>query len=320
MHSFLNLIYPTNGDQQKELFFSSDTYNPQFTYPWEEADAANAYLAKRTKYHDMLQAVIAQDIPRMVQEAEIVYATRIEPSLLKEAEQVVRLPVTVRDTATVATVVAGFEQAIRFLDLPYTVEVSPQHGFTFRPRHTDNRLLISRSADVSYLTVDGAVKHELTHLIRKVNTRHNAIAQDSDYLPTEEGLASYMQDMLEPPDTRARFLHAAQYIATDQACRGSFRSVYNRYICLGLSSDKAWKKTIRQKMGIKDTSQAGSIMKSAMYFGQMHRIMQLADEDRWKLFIGKISLRSFDQYDTYTGLIPLTTLQEFYLRDWNPVS
>ncbi len=315
--SFLNLIRPTNIDQEKERFFSSKTYNPQFTYSWEEYPIdAEQYLDRKLKYHELLKAVISQDYNLISQKGAELYDVSIQDETLSKAYETIRLPREQGREETITQLAESLKRALLLLEIPYSVELTSKAEFTFRPNHKKKTLFLSKTADLRYMTVNGVIKHELTHIIRNVNAKHNQIQRDADYLPTEEGLATYLQDVYFQPDTRARHLHALQYIVTAKALSDSFRSVYDMYVSHGIDTNFAWKKAVRQKLGLKDTSRPGSIMKSAMYYSHSLQFHAFDEADLWRLFVGKIAVRNLNKHQSYSGIIPLRKIKQLYQTDW----
>jgi len=53
---------------------------------------------------------------------------------------------------------------------------------------------VNENIDFHFFSMDGFIKHEMTHILRYVNGNITKFLESSNYLPTEEGLACFMQD------------------------------------------------------------------------------------------------------------------------------
>lgn len=314
-YSFLSFITPRNISTEEEQFFQSSSYNPRFVYDWDQEKIA-AYNTQKPKYTRLIQAVVQQDIPTIIAEAQKQFETVIDKTVLHEAQRIVATHTTPALGSTPEQMATAFRNALSFLELPYEVVISEKSGYSFRPVHGRSKLFVSRHANLDFITTDGAVKHELTHILRYVNSRANGYEYADNYLPTEEGLACYMQDYQGKGGDTALFQHAAQYVATSIGLNSSFRDIYNYFRTIGFSEKMAWQKSVRHKFGFVDTAQPGVIMKPGMYFYHEQKITRLTEDERWKLFVGKISVDMLPKIPAYSGVVPLTHLKEFYNRSW----
>ena len=125
-----------------------------------------------------------------------------------------------------------------------------------------------------------------------------------DYLPTEEGLGILIQDKLLRSPSASSFQHALEYLAANLSRTASFREVYQFLRDHGCDAENAWLRGIRQKFGIRDTSQPGGLMKSGMYFYHERLLQSLTEEELMRLFVGKISLARLEKYGVYNGVVP----------------
>jgi len=154
----------------------------------------------------------------------------------------------------------------------------------------------------------------MTHILRYVNGKYNKISRSTNYLPTEEGLACFMQDTYGEFGGASLFQHAAEYTVTEIALKSSLRQMFD-YLCdIGFTKELAWQRAIRHKFGFVDTSQPGDIMKPSMYFYTEQQLKKLTTEELLKLFVGKISLQEINNFQEYTGLIPQNKLLSFFLQ------
>lgn len=311
--TIVTFLSPTNIAQEKERFFASKTYHPQLSYRWEDPQTLE-WILKQTTYKKLVDAVLAQDSSNIVSQAEQVFSTQISSEVLDIAHSVTKNLPEKLPPSPIEHVVQGFSDAFTFLGLDeFSVHVSDSHGFNFRPNPSKNTIEMSKHLNLDFFSIDGEVKHELVHILRYVNGKHNHLATSHDYLPTEEGLACYSQDYFGERGEASLFQHAAEYAMTEVALSGSLRDVITYLQDLGFSDELAWQRAIRHKYGWKDTSQPGDIMKPSMYFYHEQKIRELTDDERWRLFVGKITKNQLSRFPEYSGRVPLKKLQEFFL-------
>ncbi len=163
-----------------------------------------------------------------------------------------------------------------------------------------------------YESCAGIVRHEVLHIIRSMNAVFNEIEKSQVFLPTEEGLASYVQNYKGAEENYSLYQHAARYSATDVALKGSFRDVVEYLLSIGFEEKLAFRRAVRHKSGFIDTSQPGDIMKSSMYFYNLQRIKQLTDSEILRLFVGKIGIEDLPQHREYKGKIDAQKIILFY--------
>ncbi len=307
----ISFLTPTNLEAEKEKFFASDEYNPQFEYDWDEQDI-QAWLRSKPEYRPFVEAVLDQNYEKIVAEGEILFSTTVDEQTLSVAKQLTEHPPTRLETPPVEEIISAFEEAMQWLGIDYTMEVTDRGGFNFRPDHRNRKILMSSQVHLHYYTVDGEVRHELLHVIRNINSLHNNIPFSTSYLPTEEGLASYFQDYVGETTSSDAFQHAAEYLQTEHALNNSLRSCVNFWESLGFTRDLAWQRSIRHKYGFKDTSVLGDNMKPSMYFFWEQKIRQQTDNVKLRLLSGKIRLDEVSQFKEYSGEIEKDKLVTFY--------
>lgn len=304
--NFVQFITPLNLAEEKEKFFASQNYHPQFIYDWNDQSF-------HAKYHNLAAAVIAQDTTKMVEYAQQIFETYIDPEILHTAREAVANAPTVLPEQPLSDLVIAFQKALHFLDLAeYQVELVDKHGFNIRPSISQKKVVISKHANLDFFSIDGEVKHELLHVIRAENTVFNNIGPSRNYLPTEEGFASYAQDYVGENGTTSLFQHAAEYVVTEVAQHGSLREVVNTLQQLGFSDDLAWKRGVRHKFGWQDTARPGDIFKPAMYFYHQQKIRQLSSTEKYRLLSGKIAISDLHIFPKYIGRVDFEKIQKFF--------
>lgn len=311
MH-FLKLITPTNLASEKAKFFASNNYHPIFEYDWNR-EKINQWLEKRPKFAPIAQAIINQDNRAISILAKHMFNTDITEELLKKAKNYLQIKPEILPTRTIEQVENAFNQGFQKAGLTeYRANVVDQYGFNARPNYTTKTVKISKYINLDFFSLDGIVRHEITHVIRYENAATNNIPKSENYLPTEEGLATYFHDFGSELGELSMFQHASEYVITDIALSRSLREMIEFLIEIGSSKENAWKRAVRHKFGFIDTRQAGDIMKPSMYFFHQQKIANLTDDERLRLLVGKIPLDDLRHYPTYFGRIPLQTLKEFY--------
>lgn len=306
--SFLN---PVNLAQEKEKFFNSDSYHPQLCYDWNEQEIA-AWINREPEYASFSKAILSQDSDAIEKEGRHAFSTVMDPQLLNLATTVTSKPPQLFSTPDISKVVSSFEDAFSFFGLDYTIEVSEAHGFNFRPVHEEKKIVVSTHLNMQFFSLDGEIKHELLHVIRNVNTQSSSIPFSANYLPTEEGLATYFQDYVGLHGESSLFQHAAEYVMTNTALHGSLRDITAFLQTIGFSKELAWQRAIRHKFGFIDTAQPGDNLKPSMYFYWQQKIKAISDAEKLRLLSGKIRLDELTNYPTYSGIIPKEKCIQFY--------
>lgn len=309
-HSFLSVTTPINLETEEEKFFGSSIYNPVFHFNWEQK--SKQPMSKNENIRLLKEAIFEQDHPLIVARAQTIFQTDFDIQTRDEAQRVVDQRPVYKAIVELDRIVNAFQEAFRYLEIDYQVEVVKKGGFYFRPDHVHKKIAISHKAALQFFTIDGAVKHEITHVIRSVNGTSNALPTTLDHLPTEEGLASYMQDYYGERGDASLFQHAAEYNASLVGLNGSLRDIYDYFRSLGFKKKIAWQRASRHKFGFIDTSKPGDIIKPAMYFHHEQKIKALPEEKRWILFSAKESQEQLNDLTEYKGIIPLPKLKKFF--------
>ncbi len=310
--NIVQYLTPVNLATEEAHFIASDTYNPILQYAWD-ADEQVRWRRKQTHLKPLLDSLQEKDYGKAMVHAEREFETEINQTTLFAAHQHLSGHVQQIPQPSIEEIVLVFEQAFRQLGLEeYSIEVSDDRGFNFRPQCAQKNLKMSAHAQLGFLSLAGEVRHELVHIIRYENAVANSIKRSQRYLPTEEGLATFCQDYSDGIQQGSLFQHAAEYAVTEVLRTQSFREGFNFLRDLGFSEKVAWQRAIRHKFGWQDTAQPGDIMKPSMYFHHSERIKRLSLAERYRLFVGKIALDELDAYPEYRGRVPLAALQSFY--------
>lgn len=311
--TFLSLFTPTNILEEKERFFDSSSYNPVFKYN-RELDDFNIYILKHPSKRDFAEVLLSQDGGKITESAKKYFATEINAETLEEANRIVEQGYTLFNTEgnDCQKLFDAITAALKYFEIDYKVTIKDTHGYNVRPDHRNNEISISKYAELGLISLDTSVKHELTHVIRYINKKFNKSLRSNNHLPTEEGFASYIGDYHSQDGSNSKFHHAAEYLATEVALKGSLRSVYDYFISLKYPKEFSWQRAIRHKFGFIDTSKPGDIIKPSMYFYYENKVSKLDNKDILKLFSGKVSLNDLNTIQEYTGLIPKDKLVKYF--------
>jgi hypothetical protein len=314
MRTILDIITPINIAEEREKFFGSSTYSPIFRYKWTSKEIQN-FADKHAKYKKLALAIEKQDNDSIVEEAKIVFETQIEKNYLVIAQNIISShPDLPNESIPTKKVITEFERVLNYFELSYSFTVVPHAGFNFRPVYAKKEIQVNENIDFHLLSLDSGIKHEMTHILRYVNGKYNKISRSSDYLPTEEGLACFMQDTYGQFGEASLFQHAAEYVVTEIGLKSSFRQMIEYLCAIGFTKELAWQRAIRHKFGFVNTSQPGDIMKPSMYFYTEQKLKDLPINDLLKLFVGKISLHEINKIRKYSGLIPQEKLISFFTK------
>ncbi len=310
--SYLQLITPTNLATEKERFFSEENYSPQLEYSWD-SQTIDSFLRDTPNGRKLVDALLSQNGNDITSAAAKFFDVKFRPADLAFAESLITTtpsPVngTVNEYATL------MRQKLDKLGIDYRVEVVDEHGFQGRPNHKKHVLKLSKYLHLQFLTLDGITNHELVHIVRAVNGEFNHIPISNDYLPTEEGLACLIQDEFLTHPTSSSYQHALEYFAAHLSQTAGFREIYDFLIAHDSDPENAWLRGIRQKFGLRDTSQPGGLVKSGMYFYHESLLYNLSKDELLRLFIGKISLADLPDYLEYTGKIPREVIVETFFK------
>lgn len=310
--TYLKLITPINIAEEKEKFFNSKTYSPQFEYRWDDV-SMEGYKLKMPRMASLIDALLQQDGDVIVQEASRFFDVVFRPEDITLAKELIAaIPAATNGTAQEYANL--LRRKLADLGINYKVEIVDKHGFQGRPDHKARVMRISKHLHLQFLSLDGIANHELVHIIRAINGKYNGIEADDNYLPTEEGLACLVQDELLVQPSASSFQHALEYLAADLSRTAGFRKIYEFLTAHGSDPQSAWLRGIRQKFGMRDTSQPGGLLKSGMYFYHEQLLRKLDKSELVRLFVGKIPLSQLPKYPGYTGELSKEVIETLFGR------
>lgn len=287
--SFLTSLIPINLTEEKAKFFEDHTYNPQFIY--EDTIDQKKLKAYGTTNDTDLE--IAQHITNQA------YFGKTEADLQKLEGPVV----SQRDVEkTVFTFLHMHNLHKRF-------KIIWSSSFITRTSITADTIKLQLPADFRKEGLLGMLYHEIgTHALRRINDeqqpwhKKKKQYQFSEYLPTEEGLASLHS--LLPHTNKSAFNSALRYITVNKAQQASFAETWEFLDKYVQDPERRWTITFRQKRGLSDTSKPGGYSKDLVYFAGLIAVY------RW------LEKNNFDITSLYFGKIALVDVEK--ARDMNP--
>lgn len=181
-----------------------------------------------------------------------------------------------------------------------------------------NVLFVRSGIHFNRVRLDRIIAHEIeTHILTAENGKYQPFRLFergfANYLETQEGLAIYAQECqmqcLPLSAHRVSFLT----LAVAEACRSSFRTVFEMMRGLGMSEEKSFHMATRSKRGLGDTAEPGAFTKDLIYLRGYRSIEKFVKEggDLKKLYVGKIALEDLP----FIGGIP-NIVEPRYLPGW----
>jgi len=289
-------LNPLNIQEEKIKFFADPTYNPQFIY-------AETVSQENLEYynHDANQYLeIAQEI------LDRAY-------LHRNAED---LKMLLGPEITQSEVTERIHQFLNLHGLDYQFEIIWSRSFMVRTSIGPNYIKLNSAATFRQDGVNSMLYHEIgTHALRRRNYeqqpwfKHKQKKGFHEYLPTEEGLA--ILHSLIPLKFQLAYKSALTYIAADWSRQYAFAKVYKKLERYIPNQEARWKKTLRLKRGLQDTSQPGGFSKDAVYFQGLVQVwhwLNRHDFNPTLLYFGKVSYqdveRAFSLNPTFKPLLP----------------
>lgn len=310
--NFHKLLTPINIDEERIRYFSSKNYNPIFKYLWTE-NSENDWSEMDAKNIPLREAILSRDRDAIINEAKLLFETELEDSLLNYSKEILKHKPAVNIGKGPEELIEGFKIALDKFGIEYKVLVTNSEGYNIRPIHVKREVHISKNPSQQFFKVKDILKHEMLHIVRAENTEYNRIPKSNNFLPTEEGFASFVQDYEHSVPTSSIFQHAAEYAVTEVCLNGSLRNAIEFLVSVGFSEDNAWKRSIRHKFGFIDTSLPGDIMKPSMYLFNAEKIKKLTKDEQLRLFVGKISIKDLSDCPEYKGRFSSNMIREYFL-------
>lgn len=277
--SLLKKLTPINLLEEKEKFFADTSYNPQFIY---EEDINESELYK----YGLPKKDILEKAKKIVATA---YAGgKTESDLVAENDPVI-------SEQKVENMILAFLHAH---GLENRFKVIWSASAISRASITHDTLKLRLNSEFRHYNTIGMIYHEIgTHALRRINyeqqpwfKKKKKYNLNNDYLPTEEGLASFHS--LLPKSNKSAHTFALRYLTVEKALTTDFVGTWNFLEPYVDSKEKRWSLVVRLKRGIKDTGKLGAFTKDLVYFQGMIEVYDWLVNNSFsleKMYLGKIA-------------------------------
>ncbi len=305
----LYYIEPANAKDQKEEFLSGRIQNPHFLYrdleydPQEVAQRLESIetpddelgaIFERKKRNTLLENRIITNRGNedIVREATITIHGFPNEQLVAYADELLRQIPNVEAAKTVHSekIRAGLQQALYDNGVTdWNVEFSEKRLTTVYP--AEKRITVCKDREFAEIDPERLKVHEVgVHALRAVNGYEQPLKIFAlglpGYLPTEEGLSSYFEELTGNTSEEMMRDYAARVIAVDSICQDlNFRQTFDRLKSYDLNNDQAWNLAIR-------AHRAGGYIKDHVYLDGNIRVKEFAttNGDFNTLYVGKVGI------------------------------
>ncbi len=305
----LYYIEPVNGEYQKEEFLAGRKQNPCFLYKDLEYDPKKVAqrlesieipddelgeIFERKKRDVLLEnTIIANrgDEDKVREATSMIHGVPSE-QLVAYADELLReIPNTEADKVEPAEKIKiGLEDALCEYGLKdWVVEFSDKRLTTVY--HAEKKITVCRDRKFAKIDTERLKVHEVgVHVLRAENGYEQSLKIFAlglpGYLPTEEGLTSYFEEITGNKNEETMRDYAARVIAVDSVCQGlNFRETFDRLKGYDLTDDQAWNLSVRAHRG-------GGYIKDHVYLDGYIRVKEFAEKDGDfdTLYVGKIGI------------------------------
>lgn len=324
----LNLIAPQNLNQEKEKFFNSTRYNPQFAYTIDldfltscEKIINNVQIQAQTWRYSLLEEMkikfleeidLLKNIvgnPEKFQEINFLKYQKPTDILQKElillTEKDLRKSSVLDLNSQIYTAVQAkqvFEQFLSQKNILWKVKIQPDLVPFLDVDAFQKTIFIHPEISFTELQLNRMIVHEIeTHLYRALNGAQLMKLAGTglkNYEEAAEGLAAYNEYLVDPKETSFLKRFYIRYLAVAQGLQGSFRELYEYLIDqFDLNIEEGWQVAVRVKRGIQDTALPFAFLKDQIYLKGFYRVKNLTDLERLSLYKGKFSLEHLASKD-----------------------
>jgi alpha-L-glutamate ligase-like protein/uncharacterized protein (TIGR02421 family) len=315
----LHHLKPLNLKDEGELFLKNPEYNPQFIYP--ESDFDIYHLKEKIQHLDreLDDSPLGQLFRGKLREIELKvsllgslgsdrfkdYSAQLYgiPDLLLLEEAKKKLSSQPKSFKNVGRlmdlpeVISEFEHVLKEYDLSswkIKIKKSMVADCLAGKGHS---LFLREGAKFSADRLRMVIAHEIeTHILTAENGRQQGYQLFNqgfgNYLETQEGLAIWNQEMVVKQEHSKKYVSALLVLIVDFAWRHSFAETVDYCMKLGMSLNKAFRKTLRVKRGMEDTKQTGALTKDILYFKGFQQVQSFVGNggDLKDLYYGKYNL------------------------------
>ncbi len=284
--STITKINPINKEEEKRKFFFDPKYNPQFEYAYDFVEEEVV-----TKYGNVSNTLLKKAVHIL---DTVIQKYTNESSYLKQTEG------ELMERAEVERVVQDYLQNIGLRK-----KVSVRFSRSFIARTSTDALTLKVRLPIEYRkkTFLSVLDHEIgTHVLRWLNEKNQPWCKNrreynlSRFLETEEGLATIHQYIRT--ENKYLWLRALSYYAVYYGSQLSFSDLYKKLSVYIDDPERCWRRCLRVKRGIKDTSKPLAFSKDQLYFSGVIKVIDWLEKNDYnteKLYWGKIALEDIER-------------------------
>lgn len=286
-------LIPINLVEEKDKFFNSKDYNPQFSYSSSiDVSFLNQYGQPTQKIEAFVQKMLQKYGP---------------PDFSKNGKVLTQFEIEEKINSLLSS-----------LELP-NLSFFYSNQFSARIMLSKKGLHIRTPISLDSNDIQQILDHEIqTHYLRRINHSHQIW---KDHYPknfinsriTEEGLALLNTYQSNPQPFTKQFLTTAGECV---AQKKSFRTVFDFFKQYNIEDQIAWNLTMKLKRGLTDTSLPGGLAKSHIYLEGAVKVSKWIIENHNKinlLFAGKLSLDDIAEINNNSLRYQKITLPLFVL-------
>lgn len=314
----LHYLKPINLEEEEQQILKDPSYNPQFIYKPLDFDAeeflnklaamtfpdsiiGTLWKKKADEIKRKINVLKARGTKEFTQKSIELYGAP-DPLLVQEAYDYIKtMPTTFPEEGSMINALqakAKFEETLNKYGLKQWNVSIQKELISDVIAGKEKSILIRENATFSSQRIKGTIAHEIeTHVLTSVNgkTQPYKIFQRglADYLLTEEGLAIYNQNRVQPLPIAKTYWPASSTIGVAQSLKGSFIETVNELIKLGFDKSRAQRVALKTKRGLTDTSEPGGFTREIVYFKGHKMILEFLENggDLRDLYYGKINLK-----------------------------
>lgn len=292
-------LTPLNYSQEKEKFFASDTYNPQFFYHKRNITSLKHTIAELSEsIHHLhipsdLKDYLSQIIDELHSEVDMIDAIGTEKfasyayslfhfqdidttSFLKDMPSLNFYEPDVMQLHTAQDMHKIFQEYIEQLNVDFKIEIDHFNDHIVRVGR--KKLIIGARVKRFCNNVERLIVHEIeSHMLQKYNMENAQnpllrITRHGENLLWGEGMAVY-NEITAKKITRSAYETYYYRLKAVSMIHKSFREIYN-YLSNHVSDEKAFMITYRVKRGMGDTARPGGYPKDASYLAGYKKVQE----------------------------------------------
>ncbi len=307
----LYYVEPINAEEQKEKFLTGKIQNPRFTYRDLEYDTREVeQVLKTIKIPDGELSAIFKKKRRGILLGNKIVANRGNGDIVRKATITIHgfpskelvlyadeLLKQIPNTEAVKTVSSkvirdALQEALHDNGITdWTVEFSDKKLTTVYA--SEKKITVCKNRKFTEIDIGRLKVHEVgVHVVRAANGYGQPLKIFAlglpGYLPTEEGLSSYFEEVTGNASRETMRDYAARVIAVDSVCQDlNFRQTFNKLKSHELTDDQAWNLAVR-------AHRAGGYIKDHVYLDGYRKVKKFAASggDFSMLYVGKVGIEN----------------------------